>query len=329
MSILRYLAVLLAALAAPALAQPGVVKVDGSSTVYPITEAVARAYRDPGGRPIRLSVGISGTGGGFRKFCRGDTDISNASRPIVKAEMVECAANRIRYVEIPIAYDALTVVVHDKNSFLNSISIAELRRLWEPEAQGRITRWNQVNPAWPDLPILLYGPGVDSGTFDYFTEAVVGRPRASRRDYTASEDDNMLVEGVSRDAGALGYFGIAYYEEHRRRLRALPISNEPGQPAVAPTMPNVLNGAYRPLSRPLFIYVSEAALKRPEVRAFAEYYVRNSARYARQVKYVPLPDGAYVLGLTRLQKPTFGTLFDGAPEVGITIRDLMEREARP
>jgi phosphate transport system substrate-binding protein len=211
-----------AALGLPAAAHAQTVKVDGSSTVFPITEAVAEDFQKAKRGKVRVTVGISGTGGGFKKFCRGETDVSNASRPILKAEMEDCRKNGVEYIELPVAYDALTVVVNPKNSFIKSMTVAELKKIWEPAAQGKITRWNQVNPSWPNAPIKLFGAGADSGTFDYFTEAINGKSKASRGDFTASEDDNVLVQGVSRDVNALGFFGYAYYIENRDKLKPVP-----------------------------------------------------------------------------------------------------------
>jgi len=233
--------------AAPAMAQT--VKIDGSSTVFPITEAVAEEFQKSKKGAVKVTVGISGTGGGFKKFCRGETDISNASRPILKSEMDECAKAGIRYLEMPVAYDALTVVVNPKSP-LASISIEDLKKMWEPAAQGKITRWNQVNPAFPDAPLKLFGAGADSGTFDYFTEAVTGKSKSSRGDFTASEDDNVLVTGVQRDVNALGFFGYAYYAENRDKLKGLAISWKGGKP-VGPSAETVINGTYQPLSRPI------------------------------------------------------------------------------
>jgi phosphate transport system substrate-binding protein len=215
-------------------AQAQVIKIDGSSTVYPITEAVAEEFQKAKKNAIKVTVGISGTGGGFKKFCRDETDISNASRPITAKEMEDCKAAGVQYVEMPVAFDALTVVINPKNTFLKQITVAELKAMWEPAAQGKITKWNQVNPAWPDAPIKLFGAGADSGTFEYFTEATVGKAKSSRGDYTASEDDNVLVQGVSRDVNAIGYFGYAYYAENMARLKALPIVNPKTNQAVAP-----------------------------------------------------------------------------------------------
>jgi phosphate transport system substrate-binding protein len=322
-------AVALAALiAAAGLAQAQVIKIDGSSTVYPITEGVAEDFQKMKKNVIKVTVGISGTGGGFKKFCRGETDIQDASRPILEKEMADCRAAGVEYVELPVAFDALTVVMNPKNTFLKSITVDELKKIWEPAAQGKIMRWNQVNPAWPDAPIKLFGAGSDSGTFDYFTEAITGKSKASRGDFTASEDDNVLVQGVAQDVNAIGYFGYAYYAENTQRLKAVPIIEKAGKPAVAPSEASVLDGSYQPLSRPIFIYVSVKSLAKPEVREFAEYYMKNSAKIAKEVKYVPLPDKAYTIGLEHIAKGKKGTVFGGKNEVGVRIDELLAREAK-
>lgn len=312
-----------------AFAQSGpVVKIDGSSTVYPITEAVAEEFQKSKKNAVKVTVGISGTGGGFKKFCRGETDISNASRPILKREMEECRAAGIKYIELPIAFDALTVVVHPGNKFLTQITVDELKKMWEPGAQGKITRWNQVNPAWPDAPLKLFGAGSDSGTFDYFTEAIVGKAKSSRGDYTASEDDNVLVQGVTRDTGSLGYFGFAYYSENEKKLKAVPIVEKAGRPAVMPSMDNVINGTYQPLARPIFIYVSAKSLEKPEVREFANYYLQHGAKLAKEVKYVPLTAADYKHAMDNLTKRKTGTAFGGEPEVGVKVADLLRRDPK-
>jgi phosphate transport system substrate-binding protein len=325
---LRALSVVAAAafLAPAALAQ--VVKIDGSSTVYPVTEGIAEDFQKAKKNAIKVTVGISGTGGGFKKFCRGETDIQNASRPILAAEMADCKAAGIEYIELPVAFDALTVVMNPRNSFLQAITVDELKKIWEPAAQGKVTRWNQVNPAWPDAPIKLFGAGSDSGTFDYFTEAINGKSKASRGDYTASEDDNVLVQGVSQDVNAIGYFGYAYYAENQSRLKAVPIIEKAGKPAVAPSEASVLNGSYQPLSRPIFIYVSAKSLAKPEVKEFSEYYMKNAAKIAKEVKYVPLPSQAYTIGLDHLAKMKKGTVMGGRNEVGVRIEELLAREAK-
>ena len=307
-------------------AQQKIVKIDGSSTVFPVTEAVAEEYQKAKKGAVNVTVGISGTGGGFKKFCRGETDISNASRPILKKEMDDCKAAGVEYFELPVAFDALTVVVNPKNAFIKTLTVDELKKLWEPGAQGKVTKWNQINPAWPDAPMKLFGPGADSGTFDYFTEAVVGKSKSSRGDFTASEDDNVLVTGVSRDVNGLGYFGYAYYIENKDKLRAVPIVNKQGQP-VEPSMEAVLKGSYQPLSRPIFIYVNAKSLEKPEVKEFVEFYMKSGGKLAREVKYVPLPDSAYKSALEHVQKGKKGTVFGGVAEVGVTIEELLKREA--
>ena len=313
--------------AAPAFAQQQVVKVDGSSTVFPITEAVAEEFQKAKKNAVKVTVGISGTGGGFKKFCRGETDISDASRPILDKEMADCKAAGIEYFELPIAFDAITVVINPKNGFIKQLTVAELKKIWEPAAQGKVTRWNQVNPAWPDAPIKLFGPGADSGTFDYFTEAVVGKAKSSRGDFTASEDDNVLVQGVARDVNALGYFGFSYYVENKDKLKAVPIVNDKGQ-AVTPSFDAVVKGTYQPLSRPIFIYVNAKALAKPEVKQFVQFYLEHGAQLAQEVKYVPLPAHAYQTAWDHVLKNKKGTVFGGTAEVGITIEELLRREAK-
>jgi phosphate transport system substrate-binding protein len=321
-------AILLAAAAALAVpAQAQVVKIDGSSTVFPVTEAVAEDFQKDKRGKVKVTVGISGTGGGFKKFCRNEIDIANASRPILQKEMHECKQAGVEYIELPVAFDALTVVVNPKNAFIKQLTLAEMKKMWEPAAQGKVTRWNQVNPSWPDAPMKLFGPGADSGTFDYFTEAVVGKSKSSRGDFTASEDDNVLVQGVSRDANALGYFGYAYYIENKDKLKAVPIVNEKGQ-AVLPSLEAVEKGTYSPLARPIFIYVSTKSLGKPEVRDFVQYYMTHGAKLAKEVKYVPLPASAYKMAWDHVQKGKKGTVFGGVAEVGVTIDELLKREAK-
>jgi phosphate transport system substrate-binding protein len=317
-----------AALAAAGGAAAQVVKIDGSSTVYPITEGVAEDFQKMKKNAVKVTVGISGTGGGFKKFCRGEIDISNASRPIQQKEMDDCKATGVEFIELPVAFDALTVVVNPKNAWLKQATVEELKKLWEPGAQGKVMRWNQVNPAWPDAPVKLFGAGADSGTFDYFTEAIVGKSKSSRGDFTASEDDNVLVQGVSQDVNALGFFGYAYYAENQARLKALPIVEKVGKPAVLPSEASVIDGSYQPLSRPIFIYVNVKSLANPEVREFTEYMMKNAAKIAKEVKYVPLPAKAYTIGLEHIAKGKKGTVFGGKNEVGIRIEELLAREAK-
>lgn len=304
-----------------------IVKVDGSSTVYPVTEAVAEDFQKAKKGAIKVTVGISGTGGGFKKFCRGETDISNASRPILKQEMEACAQAGIRYYELPIAFDALTVVINPKNTFVTQLTVEQLKKMWEPAAQGKVTTWKQVDSSFPDAPLKLFGAGSDSGTFDYFTEAVVGKAKSSRGDYTASEDDNVLVQGVSRDVNGIGYFGYAYYAENKDKLKAVPIVNKSGKP-VTPGEKAVIDGSYNPLSRPIFIYVNEKSLDKPDVKEFVEYYLKNASRLATEVKYVPLPAKAYTTAVEHLQKKKLGTVFGGESDVGVTIDSLLAREAK-
>lgn len=306
-------------------AHASTVKVDGSSTVFPVTEAVAEDFQKAN-KQFKVTVGVSGTGGGFKKFCRGETDVSNASRPILKAEIDECAKNGVQYIELPVAYDALTVVVNPRSN-IKSMTVDELKKMWEPAAQGKITRWNQVNPAYPDAPLALFGAGADSGTFDYFTEAIVGKAKSSRGDYTASEDDNILVQGVARNVNALGFFGFAYFAENKDKLKGVAISWK-GGPATEPTEANVLNASYQPLSRPIFIYVNAKSMDKPEVRAFADYYMKHGAKLAKEVKYVPLPAKAYEYNLNALAKRQVGTKMGGQNQVGLTIEQLMKMEAK-
>lgn len=310
----------------PAHAAAPVIKIDGSSTVYPITEAVAEEFQKEKRGAAKVTVGISGTGGGFKKFCRGETDIQDASRPILKQEMDACKQAGVKYIELPVAYDALTVVINPKNDWIKSMTVAELKKIWEPAAQGKITKWNQVNPAWPDAPLKLFGAGSDSGTFDYFTEATVGKAKSSRGDYTASEDDNVLVQGVSRDVNALGYFGYAYYVENSDKLKAVPVVEKAGKPAVFPSPETVMNGTYQPLARPIFIYVNANSVDKPEVKEFVEFYLRHAAKLVKEVKYVPLPDEDYKLVMEAFGKKKLGTGFGGVAEVGVLIKDLLKRE---
>jgi phosphate transport system substrate-binding protein len=318
------LAALLGGLPKPALAQ--IVQVDGSSTVFPITEAVAEEFQKAKKGKVKVTVGIAGTGGGFKKFCRGETDISDASRPILKQEMESCKGAGIEYIELPIAFDALTVIVNPKNDWASPMTVAELKKIWEPAAQGKITNWNQVREKWPNAPLKLFGAGADSGTFDYFTEAITGKAKSSRGDFTASEDDNVLVQGVANDRNALGFFGFAYYAENTNKLKAVAIDN--GKGAVGPSEKTVLDGSYQPLSRPIYIYVSKKAAEKPEVREFVEFYLKNAPNLIKQVKYVPLPEKLYTLGASRFKGGKVGTAFAGHADVGVTIEDLMKREPK-
>jgi len=313
--------------AGPALAQAPIVKIDGSSTVYPISEAAAEEFQKSKRGAVRVTVGISGTGGGFKKFCRGETDISDASRPISAKEMKACAEAGIKYVELPVAFDALTVVINPKNTWVKELKVEELKKMWEPVAQGKITRWNQVNPSWPNAPLKLFGPGADSGTFDYFTDAINGKEKASRGDFTASEDDNILVQGVSRDINALGYFGLAYYVENKDKLKAAPILDKGASKAVSPSLETVMDGSYQPLARPIFIYVSDKGMRRPEVREFVQFYLRNAAKLVKEVGYVPLAPRHYDMALRNFSSQKLGTAFGGKSEVGVKVEELLARKA--
>ena len=281
----------------------GTIKIDGSSTVYPITEAVAEEFRlvNP---EVKVTVGISGTGGGFKKFGRGETDLSDASRPIKQKEIDLCAENNITYVDLTVAFDGLAVIVNPENDWVDHFTIEELKVLWEPAAQGVIMKWNQIREEWPDEEIHLFGPGVASGTYDYFTEAVVGESGSSRGDFTASEDDNVLVQGVAGDKFGLGFFGLAYYEENADKLRL--VSVDGGEGPVAPSIETVSNGIYSPLSRPLFVYVNSTAAKRPEVQEFMNFFLENAPVLSEEVGYVPLPAADY-----ETQKNKFSSFVEG------------------
>jgi phosphate transport system substrate-binding protein len=328
---MKKLAMLMGVLAAlgltERLARAQVIQIDGSSTVFPITEAVAEEFQKAKKGKIKVTVGISGTGGGFKKFCRGELDISDASRPITSKEMADCKEAGVEYVELPVAFDALTVVINPKNDWAATMTVADLKKMWEPAAQGKVTNWNNVREKWPNAPLKLFGPGADSGTFEYFTEAVVGKAKSSRGDFTASEDDNVLVNGVSTDRNALGYFGYAYYAENTNKLKAVAIDDGKGK-AVAPSAKTVEDGTYQPLSRPIFIYVSKKAMGKPEVKEFVDFYLKNAAPMVKEVKYVPLPAKAYAMAGEHFQKGRTGTVFGGKPEVGITIEELLKREAK-
>ena len=267
----------------------GSVEIDGSSTVYPITEAVAEEFMLANGSGVRVTVGVSGTGGGFKRFCAGETVISNASRPIKDSEREQCEAAGVDPVELEIAYDGISLVANPDNAFAQCLTVEELRAIWQPNSTVRT--WSQVRQGFPNSPMKLYGPGTDSGTFDYFTEAINGEEDASRSDYTASEDDNVLVQGVQGDAGALGYMGFAYYQENSESLKLLGVDNGAG--CVQPSAETIRGGQYAPLSRPVYIYVSRTALERPEVRAFVDFYLDNAGELAESVGYIPLEAAAY------------------------------------
>lgn len=304
------------------------IKIDGSSTVFPISEAFAEEFQIQKRGKVRVTVGVSGTGGGFKKFCRGEIDMSNASRPISAEEMENCRKAGIKYMELPVAFDALTVVVNPANNWIkdNTLTIADLKKMWEPAAQGRIANWKQVRSEWPAERLMLFGPGADSGTFDYFTEAVMGKSKSSRGDYTASEDDNTLVQGVENNKSALGYFGFAYYAAHKDKMTAVRIDG--GKGPVAPSVENVINGTYSPLSRPLFVYIRESSMDRPEIKEFVQFMMTEGADLVTEVGYVPLPQKAYQLAWKHYNDKKLGTVFGGVSEVGVTIEELLAKEAK-
>lgn len=281
------------------------IKIDGSSTVYPMTEALAEEYRTESPN-TRITVGLSGTGGGFQKFLRGKTDINDASREIQPGEIETAEKNGVEYIKLKVAYDGIAVVVHPDNDWVDYFTVKELKKIWQPSSQNEVTHWNDVKSEWPDDELHLYGAGTASGTYDYFTEAVVGESGASRGDYTASEDDNVLVQGVSGDDNALGYFGLAYYEENQQKLRLVPIENENGK-KVKPTTESVAKGTYSPLSRPLYIYVSKKAAQRESVREFVNYYLDTAGELAKDVGYVAMPDSVY-----KAEKEKFREFYTGA-----------------
>jgi phosphate transport system substrate-binding protein len=304
-----------------------VVKIDGPSTVLPLSQAVGEEFHNAGKGDV--VVGQSGTGGGLQKFCRGELDVTGASRPIKTSEADACKAAGIGFIELPVAYDGLAVVVSKKNTWVDHLTVAELKTMWAPESQGKVSKWKQVRPSFPDKELKLFGAGTDSGTFDYFTAAINGKEKASRGDYTSSEDDNVLVQGVAGADGGLAYFGMAYYVENQDSLKIVPIDDgkdENGKGPVAPSEQTVRDGTYQPLSRPLFVYVSTKAIERPVVAAFAAFYVDNAAKLAKEVGYVPLPDKVIELTRGRLTAKKTGSVFAGGSQVGMTLEKLLESE---
>ena len=317
--------------------QEKTIKIDGSSTVYPVSARIAEEFRKQKGDQVKVDVQFSGTTGGFRKFLNDETDIQDASRPINKEEIAQAKANGIEYIELPICFDALTIAVNPKNDWVESIKVSELKKLWEPEAQGKITKWNQIRPEWPAAEIKLFGAGGDSGTYDYFTEVIVGKARSSRSDYNASEDDNDLVKGIESDRYALGFIPYAYYNAQDDRLKALAIEWDIDPHAARkinakPVMPSpaaVLRGYYSPLGRPLFIYVNKKSLERSEVREFVEFYLKACGDVVKKVDYLSLSDIAYRQGLRRLNEGAAGTAFAGEPPVAVSIQDILTRKPQP
>jgi len=295
----------------------GTVKVDGSSTVFPITEAVAEEFGKMYPR-VRITVGVSGTGGGFKKYTLGEIDINDASRPIKGKEIKKTSKNNIDFVELPVAFDGLSVVVSKDNTWVDNLTKEELNMIWKPESS--VNTWSDVREGWPTEPIKLYGPGTDSGTFDYFTEAINGKSQVCRSDFSKSEDDNVLVQGVAGDKYSLGFFGFAYYKENKDKLKIVPIDG--GNGPVVPSEKTINNGTYQHLSRPIFIYVNPISGDRPEVHAFVEYYLKEAKQLVGEVGYVALPDQVYALGLKRFNNKVTGSVFSGKNTVGVKIEDL-------
>ena len=300
----------------------GDISIDGSSTVFPITEAMAEEFGYATGGNVKITVGVSGTGGGFKKFCAGETLISDASRPIKQSEVEMCAENGVEYIELPVAIDGLSVMVNPSNDFVECMTIDELHTLWRPEAEGVVMKWSQVRAGWPEEDIRLYAPGVDSGTFDYFTETVNGESQASRGDFLPSEDDNVLVTGISGDKGALGYFGYAYYSENSERLKLVAVDG--GDGCITPTDETINNGSYAPLSRPLFIYVAADALNQPHVKAFVEFYLDEANRgLVSETGYIPFPSAIYDLVLNKFLDGKTGPAFGGDDRMHGTIEEVL------
>jgi phosphate transport system substrate-binding protein len=296
----------------------GAVSADGSSTVFPISEAMAEEFQlvNPG---VRVTVGLSGTGGGFKRFTVGETDINDASRPIKESELAQAEANGIAFLELPVAYDGLSVVIHPANDWVDSLTVEELRRIWQPGST--VSTWQDVRPEWPAEELRLFGAGTDSGTFDYFTEVIMGESGAARPDFTASEDDNVLVQGVAGERNSLGFFGYAYYAENRDQLKAVPIDGGTGP--VLPSEQSVNDGSYAPLSRPIFIYVTQTAAERPEVDAFVDFYLENAPSLVGEVGYVPLPAEAYAAIQARFDQRVTGTVYAGdGPPAGASIAEI-------
>ncbi|WP_299493188.1 PstS family phosphate ABC transporter substrate-binding protein [Acaryochloris sp. IP29b_bin.137] len=303
--------------ATSAVAETKKIKIDGSSTVFPISEAVAEDFQKQTSGKVNITVGISGTGGGFKKFCAGETDISDASRPIKEKEQKLCEG--VEYIEIPVAFDALTVVVNPKNP-VQSMTVGELKKMWSENPEGSVSTWKDVNSSWPSEKISFYAPGSDSGTFDYFNGTIAKKNH--RKDITASEDDNILVQGVSRDPNAIAYFGYAYYEANKERLKAVAIDN--GSGPVLPSRDAVESGTYTPLSRPIFIYVNKNAAKRPEVRQFVNFYLRKAAEYSAEVGYIPLPPAAYQQAAQNFREGKTGSFFAGRKTDGLKVSEILK-----
>lgn len=304
------------------------IKIDGSSTVYPITETIVKQYNAQSPSDIDVRVDFSGTGGGFRKFCAGETDISNASRPILKEEIEVCKKNNISYLELPVAFDALTIVVNPKNTRVNDITVAELKKLWEPQAEGKIKTWNQIRASWPNQPINLYGPGKDSGTYDYFTVAIIGEEGTSRTDYQASEDDEIISQEVINDPNGMGYFGYAYYQEKPGALKALAVDNQKGSGPIKPSANATEAEKYRPLARPLFIYVNAVtAQNNPAMNDFLDFYMQKAPKVVQDVGYIAFDPDDYTKLYRNFHKTKVGTVFGGTSEFNLTLDEVLTKRS--
>jgi phosphate transport system substrate-binding protein len=300
------------------------VLVDGSSTVYPVSEALAEEFQASTGS--RVTVGLSGTGGGFRKFCRGEVHVTGASRPITTGEIESCAEAGIEFIELPIALDALANIVHPSNDWASCMTVEQLQTVWRPEAQGEISNWNQIDPSYPDQSLQLFGAGTDSGTYDYYTLAIVGTQHESRGDFTATEDDNVTIQGVSTNEGGLGFLGLAYLDQNQERVKPVAVRNPDGD-CVEPSVETARNGTYHPLTRPLFLYVSRAALDEHQaVRDFMHFALDAEVApdLVAEVGYVPLPDEAFAMGIDKIDERRTGSFFGGKAQVGVRISDLLQ-----
>lgn len=299
------------------------VSIDGSSTVFPITNLIVEKFNALDTDDISVESNFSGSIGGFRKFCEGKTDINNSSVPIPESFMEECKKNGVAYIELPVAFDALTVAINPSNDWAKTITVEELKTMWQPSAENKITRWNQVNSQWADKSLNLFGAGRDSGTFEYFTIAIMGE-EDSRNDYVYSEDDDTLVNGVIQDPNALGYFGYAYYSQHKDKLQAVAIDN--GNGAIIPSDATIIDNSYRPLTRPLFIYVNaKRAQENKALADFVDFYLSNASKIVNEVGYLPLPESAYGVAKIHFHNNRVGTAFNGQPVLNATINELLTR----
>jgi len=299
-----------------------VINIDGSSTVYPITKLAAEDFQKARRGTVEVTIGVSGTGGGFKKFCGGKADILNASRPILQEEIDACREADIKYIELALAFDGIAVVINADNRDVMAMTAADLKKIWEPVAEKRVTKWCHAKPAWPETPLRLYAPGVSSGTFHYFTKAIVGKPGSSRRDFTPCENHDVVARRIAADKDGLGFLGYAYYVRNKRKLGVALING--GNWFLLPSEHTVMSGTYQPLTRPIFIYVNKKSVDRPEVKEFVEFYLHNARRLVRQASYFPLPDIVYELVAERFRRGVTGTVFAGETKIGIRIEDLVK-----